>query len=117
MNFAEVIVDVTTKNIDRPFDYRIPDKFKGMIKKGMRVIVPFGARKIQGFVTSVKESSELAGRSVKDIEDILDLAPVCDGGLSSNCSTADRKNTFFKIMALQVMFPAAMKAKYRKKSR
>ena len=42
----------------------------------MRVIVPFGARKIQGFVTSVKESSELAGRSVKDIEDILDLAPV-----------------------------------------
>lgn len=58
MNFAEVIVDVTTKNIDRPFDYRIPDKFKGMIKKGMRVIVPFGARKIQGFVTSVKESSE-----------------------------------------------------------
>ncbi|WP_411801996.1 hypothetical protein, partial [Bacillus paralicheniformis] len=29
MTFAEVIVDVTTKNIDRPFDYRIPDKFKG----------------------------------------------------------------------------------------
>ncbi|MGW6084208.1 hypothetical protein ACWF1R_16980, partial [Bacillus subtilis] len=24
MNFAEVIVDVSTKNIDRPFDYKIP---------------------------------------------------------------------------------------------
>ncbi|PRS17610.1 primosomal protein N' [Bacillus paralicheniformis] len=114
MNFAEVIVDVTTKNIDRPFDYRIPDKFKGMIKKGMRVIVPFGARKIQGFVTGVKESSELAGRSVKDIEDILDLTPVLTEELLELSDWLTEKTLSFKITALQAMLPAAMKAKYGK---
>ncbi|MSN99914.1 primosomal protein N' [Bacillus paralicheniformis] len=114
MNFAEVIVDVTTKNIDRPFDYRIPDKFKGMIKKGMRVIVPFGARKIQGFVTGVKESSELAGRSVKDIEDILDLTPVLTEELLELSDWLTEKTLSFKITALQAMLPPAMKAKYGK---
>ncbi|WP_182070702.1 primosomal protein N' [Bacillus haynesii] len=114
MNFAEVIVDVTTKNIDRPFDYRIPDKFKGMIKKGMRVIVPFGARKIQGFVTGVKESSELAGRSVKDVEDILDLTPVLTEELLELSDWLTEKTLSFKITALQAMLPAAMKAKYGK---
>ncbi|MCY8152340.1 primosomal protein N' [Bacillus paralicheniformis] len=114
MNFAEVIVDVTTKNIDRPFDYRIPDKFKGMIKKGMRVIVPFGARKIQGFVTGVKESSELAGRSVKDIQDILDLTPVLTEELLELSDWLTEKTLSFKITALQAMLPAAMKAKYGK---
>lgn len=29
MNVAEVIVDVSSKNIDRPFDYKIPDHLKG----------------------------------------------------------------------------------------
>ena len=52
---AEVIVDVTTKAIDRPFDYRVPDRFKDLVKPGMRVVVPFGPRKIQGFVTRVKD--------------------------------------------------------------
>lgn len=35
MNFVEVIVDVSIKNIDRFFDYKILDYFKGMIKMGM----------------------------------------------------------------------------------
>lgn len=48
MNFAEVIVDVSTKNIDRPFDYKIPDHLKGMIKTGMRVIVPFRPVRFKG---------------------------------------------------------------------
>ncbi|MEG7334185.1 primosomal protein N' [Bacillus sp. 0102A] len=114
MNFAEVIVDVSTKNIDRPFDYKIPDHLKGMIKTGMRVIVPFGPRKIQGFVTAVKEASDLSGKSVKEVEDLLDLTPVLTEELMNLSSWLSDKTLSFKITALQVMLPAALKAKYEK---
>lgn len=114
MNFAEVIVDVSTKNIDRPFDYKIPDHLKGMIKTGMRVIVPFGPRKIQGFVTAVKEASDLSGKSVKEVEDLLDLTPVLTEELMDLSSWLSDKTLSFKITALQAMLPAALKAKYEK---
>ncbi|MEG7378388.1 primosomal protein N' [Bacillus subtilis] len=114
MNFAEVIVDVSTKNIDRPFDYKVPDHLKGMIKTGMRVIVPFGPRKIQGFVTAVKEASDLSGKSVKEVEDLLDLTPVLTEELMNLSSWLSDKTLSFKITALQVMLPAALKAKYEK---
>lgn len=114
MNFAEVIVDVSTKNIDRPFDYKIPDHLKGMIKTGMRVIVPFGPRKIQGFVTAVKDTSDLSGKSVKEVEDLLDLTPVLTEELMHLSSWLSDKTLSFKITALQAMLPAALKAKYEK---
>ncbi|PJY98712.1 MULTISPECIES: primosomal protein N' [Bacillus] len=114
MNVAEVIVDVSTKNIDRPFDYKIPDHLKGMIKTGMRVIVPFGPRKIQGFVTAVKEASDLSGKSVKEVEDLLDLTPVLTEELMNLSSWLSDKTLSFKITALQAMLPAALKAKYEK---
>ena len=50
MTVAQVIVDVQAKQTDRPFDYRIPVHLQEVIKQGMRVIVPFGPRKVQGFV-------------------------------------------------------------------
>ncbi|MGE6631349.1 primosomal protein N' [Bacillus sp. NPDC077027] len=114
MNYAEVIVDVTTKAIDRPFDYRIPDHLKGMIKAGMRVIVPFGPRKIQGFVTAVKVESDVKSGSIKDIVDIFDLSPVLTDELLELSHWLTEKTLSYHITALQVMLPAAMKAKYEK---
>lgn len=114
MNVAEVIVDVSSKNIDRPFDYKIPDHLKGMIEVGMRVIVPFGPRKLQGFVTGLKESSELNGGSMKEVEKLLDLTPVLTEELMQLSSWLSDKTLSFKITALQAMLPAALKAKYEK---
>ena len=58
MTVAKVIVDVPAKQTNRPFDYRIPDHLQQVIKKGMRVIVPFGPRKVQGFVIAIVEESQ-----------------------------------------------------------
>ena len=53
MTVAKVIVDVPAKQTDRPYDYRIPVHLQEVIKQGMRVIVPFGPRKVQGFVIAI----------------------------------------------------------------
>lgn len=49
---AEVVVDASNSAIDKIFEYNVPNGMK--VELGQRVIVPFGARKMQGFVLGIK---------------------------------------------------------------
>lgn len=113
MNIASVIVDVPAKQTDRAFDYKIPGHLAGVIQPGMRVIVPFGPRKIQGFVTGLKTESEFS--QLKSIAEPMDLNPVLNQELLSLGDWLTEKTLCYKISAYQAMLPAALKAKYEKK--
>jgi primosomal protein N' (replication factor Y) (superfamily II helicase) len=113
MNVASVIVDVPAKQTDKPFDYLIPNKWIGTIKPGMRVIVPFGPRKIQGFVISIKAQSDF--QTLKEIIEPMDLVPVLNQELLDLGHWLTENTLCFKIAAFQAMLPAALKAKYEKK--
>lgn len=62
---AEVIVDVANSEVDRIFDYIIPNELPLLI--GNKVIVPFGAKHIEGYVIGIKETSELEFSKLKPI--------------------------------------------------
>ncbi|KIL47664.1 primosomal protein N' [Jeotgalibacillus campisalis] len=109
---ASVIVDVPAKQTDRPFDYKVPLRFQGIIKTGMRVVVPFGPRKIQGFVVDFQQESSFD--KLKEIEEVLDIVPVLNSELLSLSQWLSEETLCFRISAMQVMLPAAMKAKYEK---
>lgn len=113
MNIASVIVDVPAKQTDKPFDYKIPDHLLEVIQPGMRVIVPFGPRKIQGFVTELKTESEF--NQLKSLIEPMDLSPVLNRELLSLGDWLTEKTLCYKISAYQVMLPTALKAKYEKK--
>lgn len=113
MNIASVIVDVPAKQTDRAFDYKIPGHLEGVIQPGMRVIVPFGPRKIQGFVTGLKTESEF--NQLKSIVEPMDLNPVLNRELLTLGDWLTEKTLCYKISAYQAMLPAALKAKYEKK--
>ncbi|MDR4946331.1 primosomal protein N' [Neobacillus cucumis] len=115
MEIASVIVDVPTKQTDRAFDYIIPDQWKGTIQPGMRVIVPFGPRHIQGFVVGLKSESNV--NKLREIIEPMDLKPVLNDELLELGNWLTEKTLCFKIFAYQVMLPAALKAKYEKKVR
>ncbi|TYS91089.1 primosomal protein N' [Rossellomorea aquimaris] len=112
MNVASVIVDVPAMQTDRTYDYRIPAEWRGSIIPGMRVIVPFGPRKIQGFVIELKEKGEVS--KLKSIVEPMDLVPVLNKELLTLGNWLTEKTLCFKISAFQAMLPAAMKAKYEK---
>ncbi len=65
-------------------------------------------------MTAVKEASDLSGKSVKKVEDLLDLTPVLTEELMNLSSWLSDKTLSFKITALQAMLPLALKAKYEK---
>ncbi|CAH0259076.1 primosomal protein N' [Peribacillus sp. Bi134] len=112
MDIASVIVDVPAKQTDREFDYRIPEKWSQVIKPGMRVIVPFGPRMVQGFVTGLKAKSDFA--KLRNIKEPMDLEPILNDELLQLGDWLTKEAMCFKISALQAMLPAAMKAKYEK---
>lgn len=112
MKIARVIVDVPAFQTDRPFDYEIPEKFEHMIEKGMRVIVPFGPRKVMGFVLEVADQTDL--KHLKPIDDVMDLTPVLTGELIELGKWIREQTLSFHITAYQVMLPQALKAKYDK---
>jgi primosomal protein N' (replication factor Y) len=112
MKIAAVIVDVPTRQTDRPFDYVIPEKWEDVLQVGMRVTVPFGARLLQGFVVDIKSHSDV--KTLKPIEAILDVTPVLNEELLRLGQYLTETTLCFAISAYQAMLPAAMKAKYEK---
>jgi primosomal protein N' (replication factor Y) (superfamily II helicase) len=112
MSVASVIVDVPAKQTDRAFDYAIPEKWTRVIQPGMRVVVPFGPRKVQGFVIEIKSESEFT--KLKKIQSILDIAPVLNKELLDIGFWLTETTLCYTISAFQAMLPAALKAKYVK---
>lgn len=111
---AEVIVDVAAYPIDRPFDYLVPVALESVIEPGTRVKVPFGPRKVLGYVTRLKDESELALSKIKPIDELIDLDPVISHELLELSRWLAVETLSYEIDALQVMLPAAMRAKYEK---
>ena len=63
--YAKVIVGLNQPEMDKLFDYRIPE---GMaVEIGVRVIVPFGSRnkKAEGYVISLSEKTEVPADKIK----------------------------------------------------
>ncbi|MEH7400689.1 primosomal protein N' [Gottfriedia acidiceleris] len=112
MTYASVLVDVSVRQTDRPFDYKVPTRWQDAIQPGMRVIVPFGPRKVQGFVLSIKETTNV--EKVKEIEEVLDVMPVLTEELLLLGSYLSQKTLCFFISAYQAMLPTAIKAVYKK---
>ncbi len=78
MEYAVVIISIGHRNIDHIFHYGIPNRLRGLVKKGMRVIVPFGKgnRLIEGYVTDITDSIDIDAELIKEVSDICEDHPV-----------------------------------------
>ncbi len=114
MKFASVIVDVPARQTDRPFDYIIPNKWEDIVQTGMRVVVPFGPRKLQGFIIDIKDSVDVEIKKLKSLHEILDVTPVLNEELLKLGFWLTEETLCYTISAFQVMLPTAIKATYKK---
>ena len=69
--YANVVVDLSAEALDRFFSYAVPDGME--LVPGQQVTVPFGPRRLDGFVLSLADSCDLPPEKVKEI-----IAPVQD---------------------------------------
>ena len=73
--YAEVIIDIKNKQVNRSFDYIIPSYLEGIIAVGSRVYVPLGKQKRMGYVLNLKDTTEV-GRQLKEIPDLIDYQSI-----------------------------------------
>lgn len=67
---CEVIVDIVNSNVDKIFDYKLESGQD--YKIGQRVLVPFGARNIEGYILKIKNNSKMDASKLKSVIKSLD---------------------------------------------
>ena len=73
MLFADIIIDISVKNVDRVFQYRIPTELETQIQVGTRVTVPFGKGNTErsGYVVSITTVPEYPPEKTKMIRNVI----------------------------------------------
>ncbi|ENH98288.1 primosome assembly protein PriA [Gracilibacillus halophilus YIM-C55.5] len=112
MKVAKVIVDVPTSQTNHTFDYIIPADYEEFAQKGMRVSVPFGPRKVMGFIVDITNDSDFD--QLKPIDQMMDITPVLTEELIQVGIWLAEQTVSFYIQAFQAMLPQVLKAKYKK---
>lgn len=111
VNIAQVVVDVPTRQTDRPFDYLIPSKLA--VRPGMRVIVEFGRRQVTGFVISTGQEADYKGK-LKPIKELIDETPVLNSEQLKLAAYLAQVYFTFVISDLWLMLPTMLKGKTTK---
>ena len=65
-----VLVEITSKSVDRVFDYYVPKDLESFIEVGKRVKVPFGNRTLVGFILEKDKTSDAS--NLKEIIEVYD---------------------------------------------
>jgi primosomal protein N' (replication factor Y) len=104
-----VLVELSSKNIDKIFDYNVPLELVSKIKVGIRVTVPFGRMTLEGFVLEIKDK-KTTSKELKSIIDVVDKDIVLNKELLE-LGKVMRNNTLSTLISCyQVMLPKALKA-------
>ena len=70
--YADIIVDISHEKLDKPFQYRVPERLRDRLEIGMCVTVPFGngGRRLKGYVIEIREDCKFDPQRTKDILEI-----------------------------------------------
>ena len=104
--YAEVLIEIKAKNIDKTFTYEIGNL---NIQVGMRVLVPFGKQKLEGFVLNIHNNKP--EYNTKAIISAIDEEPVLNKEMLDLGKYISKKTLCNLISAYQTMLPTALKAK------
>lgn len=110
--YADVLVEVKTNDLEKMFTYKIPNEMK--LCQGMRVLVPFGKRNIEGFVMKIYDHGDFE-YEVRDIAEVIDERPVINAEMMELGKYISLKTLCPLILAYQTMLPRALKAKVKSK--
>ena len=71
--YANIIVDISHEQLDKTFQYHVPDALLSQIDTGVMVNIPFGRgnRIITGYVIELTSKAEFDEEKIKDIDSVV----------------------------------------------
>jgi len=76
---AEIVINQKAQAFNETFTYLIPDALASQVECGMRVLVPLGNRRVEGYVRDLRTIKEPG--NLKAIIDVLDQEPIINANL------------------------------------
>ncbi len=105
--FAEVVVDVPAAKAAKPFHYGIPDRLRGSVRVGSAVVVPFGGRRLVGYVVGFVDTPDVA--KVKHILEVASEVSPLPQGMMALATWMTARYLCRPAEAIAQMFPAAVR--------
>lgn len=109
---VNVLVELSNRNIDKLFTYKVKSSQEKDIKVGVRVKVPFGKQKLEGFIMEINNSLQ---DDLKEIDEVIDSEVILTDELLSLGKYIKDKTLCTLISAYQAMLPKALKAQNKTK--
>ncbi len=103
---AEVIVDISNSEVDKIFDYYIPENLS--IVQGDRVKVGFGRMFVEGFVIGIKKTSDFP-KQLKPILQKIDNYSAITAEMLELLDYMQQKYNLRKVDVLRLFIPAKMR--------
>ena len=109
--YANVIIDISHEKVDKPFQYKVPDKLAGKIDIGSPVVIPFGRGNTtrKGFVIELTEEPNWDPAKIKEIIDVSDEVVSAQDISMRLAAWMKRHYGSTMIAALRTVLPAAKK--------
>jgi primosomal protein N' len=73
--WVDVLVDIESRGVDRLFSYAVPALLSQAVVPGVRVLVPFGPRRVVGYVVDRTSGAEPPA-PLREVIEVLDREPV-----------------------------------------
>lgn len=113
--FAEVIVNISHPDVDRTFQYRIPESLQDKIAPGSPVRVPFGSREVTGIVIAVTDHQEVENNRLKLVSGIVENGVPIEGQLIRLAAWMRETYGCTMNQALRTVLPSRRRVKSRAK--
>ena len=106
--YADVIVDISHEKLDKPFQYRVPERLRDVLETGMCVTVPFGGgnRLLKGYVTDLGEDCKFDPARTKDIRNIVRDSVGVEDKMIALAAWIRKNYGSTMIQALKTVLPA-----------
>ncbi len=111
--YADIIVDISQQKLDKPFQYRIPERLQDKLETGMCVEIPFGAgnRHIKGYVCGIGEQCRFDPERTKDIIGIVQKNVSVEDKMIALAGWLRKNYGSTMIQALKAVLPAKQTVK------
>ena len=110
--YAKVVVASTAKDLDKPFYYAIPTHLSGILRKGHRVLVPFGkSRQVEGYVVDFADTISFDKAKIKEIVDVLEIFPIFSPVMLNLASWMAKKYSAPLATCFKTIMPAGISMK------
>lgn len=106
--YADIIIDISHEKVDRPFQYRVPERLRGAVEAGMCVTVPFGGGNTlrTGYVVEVGEVCKFDSAKTKDIAGITQNGVSAEDKMIALAGWIRKNYGCTMIQALKTVLPA-----------